>query len=152
LIHRDIKPENLLVGVNHEILLSDFGTALVVETIHNQSLFEMSGTVTYMAPEQIQGKPRPASDQYGLAVVIYEWLTGAPPFRGTFTELFTQHMFTQPLPLREKAPTLPPDVERVIMTALSKDPDKRFSNVKAFANALEQACLVEQPTISVRPP
>ena len=152
MIHRDVKPENLLVGANHEILLSDFGTALLVETIHNQSLFEMSGTVTYMAPEQIQGKPRPASDQYGLAVVVYEWLTGGPPFRGSLTELFTQHILAAPLPLREKSPTIPLDVENVIMTALSKDPDKRFGSVKAFANALEQACLVEQPTISARPP
>ena len=146
LIHRDVKPENLLVGANDEILLSDFGTALVVETIHNQSLVEMSGTVTYMAPEQIQGKPRLASDQYGLAVVIYEWLTGGPPFRGSFTELFTQHMFTTPLPLREKSPNVPLDVEKVILMALSKDPDKRFGSVKAFANALEQA------TFSARPP
>ena len=152
LIHRDIKPENLLVGANHEILLSDFGTALVVETVHNQSLIEMSGTVTYMAPEQIAGKPRPASDQYGLAVVAYEWLTGTPPFRGSFTELFTQHMFTPPASLHETMPTLPTDVDQVIMTALAKEPEKRFSNVKAFANALQQACLVEQPTIAKLPP
>lgn len=152
LIHRDIKPENLLVGANHEILLSDFGTALVVETVHNQSLIEMSGTVTYMAPEQIAGKPRPASDQYGLAVVAYEWLTGTPPFRGSFTELFTQHMFTPPASLHETMPTLPTDVDQVIMTALAKDPEKRFSNVRAFANALQQACLVEQPTIANLPP
>jgi WD40 repeat protein len=152
LIHRDIKPENLLVGANHEILLSDFGTALVVETVHNQSLIEMSGTVTYMAPEQIAGKPRPASDQYGLAVVAYEWLTGMPPFRGSFTELFTQHMFTTPASLCETMPMLSADVDQVMMTALAKDPEKRFSNVRAFANALQQACLVEQPTIAKLPP
>ena len=152
LIHRDIKPKNLLVGANHEILLSDFGTALVVETMHNQDLIEMSGTVTYMAPEQISGKPRAASDQYGLAVVVYEWLTGMPPFRGSFTELFTQHMFTPPTSLREALPNISEDVDQVIQTALAKDPDKRFGSVKAFANALQQACLVEQPTIAKLPP
>jgi len=96
LIHRDIKPENLLLGSNNEVLLSDFGTALVVQTLHNQSTLEMAGTVTYMAPEQIRGKPRPASDQYGLAVVVYEWLCGAPPFQGSFTELYSQHMPRHP--------------------------------------------------------
>ncbi len=151
LIHRDIKPENLLLGANNEILLSDFGTALLVQTVHNESLHGMAGTVTYMAPEQIQGKPRPASDQYGLAVMVYEWLCGECPFRGTFIELFSQHISTKPPSLREKIPTIPADVEQVVMTALAKDPQQRFGSVKAFANALEQACLVEQPTITAPP-
>ncbi|HLH62848.1 MAG TPA: serine/threonine-protein kinase [Ktedonobacteraceae bacterium] len=151
LIHRDIKPENLLLGANNEILLSDFGTALLVQTVHNESLHEMAGTVTYMAPEQIQGKPRPASDQYGLAVMVYEWLCGECPFRGSFVELFSQHMTAKPPSLRAKIPSIPADVEQVVMTALAKDPAQRFGSVKAFANALEQACLVEQPTISAAP-
>src|SRR5579885_2800439 len=151
LIHRDIKPENLLLGANNEILLSDFGTALLVQTVHNESLHEMAGTVTYMAPEQIQGKPRPASDQYGLAVMVYEWLCGECPFRGSFVELFSQHMTANPPSLRAKIPSIPADVEQVVMTALAKDPAQRFGSVKAFANALEQACLIEQPTISAPP-
>src|SRR5215469_11853372 len=92
LIHRDVKPENLLLGRNNDILLSDFGIALVAQSASYQSTQGIVGTVAYMAPEQIQGKSRPASDQYSLGVVIYEWLSGRRPFYGAFTELCTQHI------------------------------------------------------------
>jgi serine/threonine protein kinase len=144
LIHRDIKPENLLVGKRKEILLSDFGIALIAQSSRYQSTQDVVGTVAYMSPEQIQGKPRPASDQYSLAVVIYEWLCGDRPFHGSFTELCTQHIFASPPPLREKVPAISSDVERVIMTALAKEPKERFGNIQAFANALEQAS--QQPS------
>ena len=71
LIHRDVKPENMLLGRRHEVLLSDFGIALATQSSRYQSTRDVVGTVAYMAPEQIQGKPRPASDQYALAVVVY---------------------------------------------------------------------------------
>src|SRR5437868_3000529 len=80
LIHRDIKPENILLGRRNELLLSDFGIALVAQSSRYQNAQEMAGTMAYMAPEQIQGKPRPASDQYSLGVVAYEWLSGDRPF------------------------------------------------------------------------
>lgn len=99
---------------------------------------DVVGTVAYMAPEQIQGKPRPVSDEYALGIVIYEWLTGSYPFHGTFTEIASQHVFATMPPLREKLPTLPEDVEQVISMALAKDPQQRFVNVLAFADALEQ--------------
>ena len=54
----------------------------------------MAGTIAYMAPEQVQGKPRPASDQYALGIVVYEWLCGERPFHGSFTEIATQHVLT----------------------------------------------------------
>jgi serine/threonine protein kinase len=98
LIHRDIKPENMLLGRNNEVLLSDFGIALIAHSSGSQSIQEVAGTVTYMAPEQIQGKPRLASDQYALGVVVYEWLCGNPPFRGSFTEVAVQHALTPPPP------------------------------------------------------
>lgn len=139
LIHRDIKPENLLLGSNNEVLLSDFGTATVFETLQSQGTLEMAGTLTYMAPEQIRGKPRPASDQYGLAIIVYEWLCGVPPFRGVFTDLYNLHMFATPPSLRLFAPGVSSELEEVIMTALAKDPERRFANVLAFANALDQA-------------
>jgi len=139
LIHRDIKPENMLVGERNEVFLSDFGIALVAQSSRHQSTQEVIGTVTYMSPEQIQGKPRPASDQYSLGIVVYEWLCGDRPFHGSFTELCTQHMFAPPPPLHEKIPTLSPDVEHVVMTALAKDPKQRFDSIRAFATALEQA-------------
>jgi serine/threonine protein kinase len=139
LIHRDIKPENMLLGEGGQLLLSDFGTALMAQSSRYQSTQEVIGTVAYMSPEHIQGHPRPASDQYSLGIVVYEWLTGERPFHGSFTEMCTQHMFAPPLPLRERVPTLPPAVEQVVLTALQKDPHRRFARVQAFAHALSAA-------------
>ena len=143
-IHRDIKPENMLLGRNYDILLSDFGIALIAQSTHSQTMQEMAGTLAYMAPEQLHGKPRYASDQYSLAIVIYEWLSGERPFQGTFTELASQQMFAAPPPLHVKLPGISPDVEQVIMMALSKDPQQRFGSIRAFANALEQASRSDQ--------
>src|SRR6266487_317278 len=152
LIHRDVKPENMLLGRSHEVLLSDFGIALVAQSSRYQSTQEVIGTVAYMAPEQIQGKPRPASDQYSLGIIVYEWLSGDRPFHGSFTELCTQHMFAPPPLLRDKLPLLPPVVEQVVMTALEKDPYKRFASMRAFAIALEQACQrASSPPIALPP-
>jgi serine/threonine protein kinase len=155
LIHRDIKPENMLLGRSNDILLSDFGIALMAQSSRQQSTQEVVGTVAYMAPEQIQGKPRPASDQYSLGIVIYEWLTGDRPFHGSFTEVCTQHLFAPPPPMREKLPNLAQAVEEVVMTALSKDYKQRFANMQAFATAFEQACqmgaLLSAPTQRMQP-
>jgi serine/threonine protein kinase len=149
-IHRDIKPENLLVGRRQEILLSDFGIALLAQTSRSQSMQDVAGTASYMAPEQFQGKPRPASDQYALAVMVYEWLTGTCPFHGSFTEIASQHLFVPPPPLKERMPSISPAVEQVVITALAKDPHQRFGSVQAFATAFEQASQAEtsqvQPT------
>jgi serine/threonine protein kinase len=138
-IHRDVKPENILLGRNNEALLSDFGIALMSQTFRGQSMQNVAGTLLYMAPEQIQGRPRRASDQYSLGIIVYEWLTGEPPFNGSFTEIVSKQLAVPPLPLRTKVPTVSRAVEQVVMTALEKDPDKRFSSIRAFALALEQA-------------
>src|SRR2546425_6159438 len=151
LIHRDIKPENMLLGRRNEILLSDFGIAIVAQSSRYQGTQDMAGTIAYMAPEQIQAHPRPASDQYSLAIVVYEWLTGERPFHGSFTEIAIKHSVVPPPPLREKVPTILPDVEQVVMMALAKDPKERFGNIQAFANALEQASHSDVPTF-VNPP
>src|SRR5207244_4517483 len=70
IIHRDIKPENMLIGRRNEVLLSDFGIALIIQSARYQSTEEIVGTVAYMAPEQIQGHTVPASDQYALGIVV----------------------------------------------------------------------------------
>src|SRR3989440_8401152 len=116
----------MLLDRRNEILLSDFGISTVAQSSRYQSTQDVIGTVAYMSPEQIQGKPRPASDQYSLGIVVYEWLSGSRPFHGSFTELCTQHMFAPLPPLREKVPTIPRDVEQVVTTALAKDPKQRF--------------------------
>ncbi|HEX6777507.1 MAG TPA: serine/threonine-protein kinase, partial [Ktedonobacterales bacterium] len=139
-MHRDIKPENLLLGRHGELLLSDFGLAAVAHSSRSQSTQELSGTVAYMAPEQLQGKPRPASDQYTLGVVVYEWLCGAVPFSGTAAEIATQHLHAALPPLYEQIPTLPPAVEAVVLKALEKDPHQRFARVQEFAAAFEEVC------------
>ena len=105
-----------------------------------------------MAPEQIQGKPRPASDQYALGIVVYEWLTGARPFEGTATEIAMQHVLSPPAPFTHKVPALSREVEQVVLTALSKDPHQRFRTIQAFATALEQASQLKQPGPGAVPP
>jgi len=139
LIHRDVKPENMLVGHNQEILLSDFGIALVAHSSQYQQTQNIAGTLAYMAPEQIQAHPRPASDQYSLGIVVYEWLGGQRPFQGTMTEIAIKHATAAPPPLRLFAPDLLPVVEQVVLTALQKDPHSRFPTTLAFAQALEHA-------------
>src|SRR5579863_920281 len=149
-IHRDIKPENMLLGRNHELLLTDFGIAIVAQSTHTELTQETVGTISYMAPEQIQSHPRPASDQYSLGVVVYEWLSGSRPFSGSFTEVAAKHLMAPPPPLRGQLPNISPEVEQVIFTALAKDPKQRFGSVQAFANALKQAGQAQQ-TIYPRP-
>ncbi|MEO8973978.1 MAG: serine/threonine-protein kinase [Ktedonobacteraceae bacterium] len=139
LIHRDIKPENMLLGPNEEVLLSDFGIALISASSNSQSTKAAAGTVAYMAPEQIMGKPRLASDQYALGIVIYEWLCGERPFKGSFPELCAQHLYAPPPSLKEKNFQVPATVENVVMKALAKEPQQRFASVQDFAYALEQA-------------
>jgi serine/threonine protein kinase len=143
LIHRDVMPENMLIGSQGEVLLSDFGAALIASTSYIKITHEIIGTLSYMAPEQLQGKPCFASDQYALGITVYEWLSGQLPFHGTVYELFNRQSSTPPPSLRAFAPSLPIDVELVVTKALAKEPEQRFASVQAFATALEQAA---QPT------
>lgn len=138
-IHGDIKPENLLLGEQDKLLLSDFGLAPVVENMPGRTQAPVTGTVTYMAPEQLAGQLEAASDQYALAILVYEWLCGEPPFAGTYTEVATQHALIDPPSLRQRRPDLALQVEQVLSRALAKNPRERFSSVGAFARALEQA-------------
>lgn len=136
LIHRDIKPENLLRGHQNQVLIGDFGIA--VEDQY-QSRLSVLGTPEYMAPEQIKGHPVAASDQYALAVIVYEWLCGKCPFEGTSQQIVFQHMTVEPPPFSTHNVTINPQIEQVIMKALAKNADERFPNVQEFADALEQA-------------
>lgn len=134
IIHRDIKPENMLIGERDAILLSDFGIAVVFST-HSQADREIVGTLAYMAPEQVQGRAVIPSDQYSLGVVVYEWLSGEYPFKGSLGEVAAQHVNVPPPPLGERVPGLPPALEEVVMKALAKDPAQRYSSVMDFAYA-----------------
>src|SRR6266516_854409 len=143
IIHCDVKPENILLGPRNEVWLADFGIAITVGSLSGTSYGRQAirGTVRYMAPEQIRGVLLPASDQYALAVMVYEWLCGAPPFCGTEIGVCVQHVSAPPPRLRERVPSLSPAVERVILKALEKDPRRRFAHVLEFASALKQASL-----------
>jgi serine/threonine protein kinase/DNA polymerase III delta prime subunit len=145
IIHRDVKPENMLVGANNEVLLTDFGLAVIQQSAGSLVTQNQAGTALYMAPEQIMGKPSPASDQYALGIVVYEWLCGAPPFRGSAYQVWAQHVHRPPPSLCEQVPTLPRAVEDAVLVALAKDPQQRFVSVRDFADVLEEASSSTQP-------
>lgn len=140
LIHRDLKPENVLIGPGGDLLLSDFGVALMAQSTCSQEVrVNLAGTASYIAPEQLGGKPEFASDQYALGIMAYEWLCGTRPFKGSLIELYNQHYQVPPPPLREHAPELPEAVERVVLKAMAKNPEQRYECVKDFVEALREA-------------
>jgi eukaryotic-like serine/threonine-protein kinase len=143
-VHRDVKPDNILLGVNNEVLLSDFGIASVAHGTQSLNTQKEAGSVPYIAPEQLQGKPRPASDQYALGIIVYEWLCGERPFNGAYWEIVSQHLSTPPPPFKKDL-KISPEVEQVVMKALAKDPHQRFESVQAFANALEETYRSKPP-------
>jgi eukaryotic-like serine/threonine-protein kinase len=141
LVHRDIKPHNLLLGLNDEVMLSDFGIAIVSQSFNPAypAFHDFEGTVLYAAPEQLQGKPRRSSDLYSFGVVVYEWLCGEWPFTGTFEEVVHQHLFIPPPFFSEKGVEIAPAIEKVVRKVLAKEPDQRFPSAGDFAYDLEQA-------------
>src|SRR5438045_9792108 len=97
----------MLLGRHNDVLLSDFGFVQIAQSSISQSTKEMAGTIPYMAPEQFQGKPRFASDQYALGIVVYEWLTGDRPFQGSVLEIATQQLINPPPPAPIRNPHRP---------------------------------------------
>ena len=147
LIHRDIKPDNILFKTEKTPVLSDFGLVKVnvdgnesLSNVMTHSGVSIVGTPQYMAPEQIQGKPTFASDIYSVGVVLYEMLTGMPPFvADNAISLLTMHLYKQPRPLRELNPTISPALEAIVLHALEKDEAARFKQPVDFLQALAHA-------------
>lgn len=142
-IHRDIKPENLMIeGKTGRVMLMDFGIAKAIDAGGEHSLTGTGvivGTPKYMSPEQATGKQAltAATDQYSLAVVGYQMLSGRVPFEGdNVREVMTRQLFDEPVPLSRMIPDIPPDVSATIHRALRKDPARRFASVEGFARAL----------------
>lgn len=136
-------PKNIFVGKNDEILLGGFEYQLVdweADRITTQDDVYM---MTYGAPEFAKGgKAASTSDQYSLAIMVYEWLCGHVPFQGKSDNLVGiafQHIRVTPPSLREKNPAIPHEVEEVVMKVLAKDPEKRYESIQDFADALEEA-------------
>ncbi len=146
-VHRDLKPENIMVqtiGPDEEYArLIDFGIATVRDSDTGElpgAITTVAGTVLYMAPEQLQGKPKPASDIYAMGIVAYELLTGTVPFRPSspyqLLDLQRSHTFRRP---SEVAPSVPPAAEAVIVKALSFAPVDRYATARAFGDDLARA-------------
>lgn len=145
MIHRDIKPENMLLGRDNEVLLSDFGIAIMYPVARSRPDQDTAGTVPYMAPEQLQARALPASDQYALGIVAYEWLCGERPFDGTLPEIAIKHTLVPPPSLRARVTGISSAVEQVILKALAKYPAQRFERIQDFAQALADASTLASP-------
>ena len=141
LIHRDIKPQNMFLRTRNLILLGDFGLAIRIHnSFYSHMIWQFGGTRAYMAPEQEQGEPCPASDQYAFATIVFEWLTGCSPFHGTAEQITWQRKNLSPPSTRALVPEIPAAVDRVVLTALQKTPGHRFKTMLDFTLAFEEAC------------
>ncbi len=142
IIHLDVKPANLLLDGDDRLMLADFGVSTILDGYTHASLHCYVGTPMYTAPEQWMEQPRPASDQYALAITCYQLLTGRPPFTGNLYSIMHGHLQLSPPPIREFNQLVPEQVEAVILRALAKEPAERYADMRAFASAYRSA--VEQ--------
>ena len=140
-IHRDIKPENIMLHEG-EAMVTDFGIALAVRNSAGERLTATGlsvGTPQYMSPEQATGEREltARSDLFSLGVVVYEMLTGDPPFRGSTSQAVVARLMTErPAGIRIVRDTVPVEIETAVLRALAKVPADRFPNGDAFAAAL----------------
>src|SRR5438552_2664585 len=149
ILHRDIKPGNILLDRNGEPHLTDFGLARLVEADSTVTgTLELLGTPSYMAPEQAAGNNAAVSsntDVYGLGAVLYQLLTGQPPFAGGTTyETIRLLLDTEPRPPRLLNPKVDRDLSTICLKCLEKDPKRRYSSALALAEDLER-CLKHEP-------
>ncbi len=154
-IHRDIKPENVLLH-DGRALVADFGLALAVRGASESRLTETGmslGTPHYMSPEQAMGEREitARSDVYALGCVLYEMLTGEPPFTGPTAQAIVARVMTEtPRPLTVQRHTIPPHLEAAVLTALEKLPADRFASAAEFADALDEE-RARRVTVPLRP-
>ncbi len=146
-VHRDIKPGNVLVGEGDHITVVDFGLAHLTDGPQITASGSLHGTPRYMSPEQVLGQPLDGrSDQYSLAIVLYEMLTGRGPYEDKAgPTLLYQQAYSLPIPAREVNPTLPLAVEAALTKALSKKADDRFRTLAEFGAALRASGLAGPP-------
>lgn len=141
MIHRDVKPANILLTRGGQAVLSDFGIAQIIGGTRLTVSGALMGTLAYMAPEQgMEGKCDARSDLYSLGIVLYEMLTGDPPFDAETPLAILMKHVNDPLPLPRKVdPSIPRPLERVILKTLAKRPQQRYQTALEMAQALEHA-------------
>jgi serine/threonine protein kinase len=136
-IHRDVKPSNIMLTLDNDVRVIDFGIALIKDS--DVSRIEgIAGSPSYMSPEQVQSAEiTHRSDIYSLGAVMYELLTGYRPFRAnSLSKLLHQIVYATPPPIHTLRAAIPEDLEEVVMTALRKEPENRYANAVEFAGAL----------------
>src|SRR5579875_426019 len=154
IVHRDLKPANILLTSDGTAKISDFSLAkqLDAETLRTQS-GAIFGTPAYMAPEQASGRSKaigPAADIHALGAILYELLTGQPPFRGlTLLDVLQQVQSTEPISLRRLTPKLPRDLETICHKCLRKAPEARYRTALELAQDLER--FLRREPIRARP-
>jgi hypothetical protein len=147
LVHRDVKPGNILIEPSDDpespdrVYLTDFGLAKRTDATRLTKTQMFVGTMAYASPEQFQGTQVDGrADQYALACVLYEVLTGTPPFRGDSDgQLMYAHVWLPPPPLTERGPDLPPEADAVFARAMAKAREDRFPSCTALVSALRGA-------------
>ena len=139
LVHCDIKPHNILVSPDQRVKVTDFGIAHALASIHPGERTDVVwGSPQYFSPEQASGKaPSPASDVYGLGVILYEMVTGQLPFSAqTSVELAQLHRNIDPKPPRQINPAISPDLDHIILKVLSKEPSARYRTADQLGRVL----------------
>jgi serine/threonine protein kinase len=140
-VHRDLKPENIKIDDDDHIKLIDFGIAgrSGARRLTFAKLSQVMGTPDYISPEQVKGKRGDGrSDIYALGAMLYEMLTGKPPFTGPNPfAIMNDRLLNSPVPPRELNPEIPPQLQEVIYRALERDPRNRYATANEFAWDLE---------------
>ena len=142
IVHRDIKPANIMIAADGATKVTDFGIAKITTNEHLTITGTILGTPHYMSPEQVQGlEVDGRSDQFSLAVIAYEMLTGEKPYTGEhLTTVVYKIVAEEPVQPRRLNMTLTSDIENVLRKAMSKNPESRYTNCQEFSMALETAC------------